>query len=203
MQTWLSNNAAWAVPLLMLAGGAAGYLLDRIITKKTRSEEARSLIETVELKRRMDEAGMTMDGVRELRDAISKGNLPSNVRMIGIINEKPAPLGVHVSDEAESLRFGDTTMGIIEGLRTKLTQIDGDIDLVLAELIYQSSEARAEAWRNSQETWLSFRDNEAEAAGLLFEGGTGAPVLRISRLVELAEVRLADLRQALADLENI
>ena len=203
MQSWLATNANWAVPLLVLAGGAGGYLIDRIITRKSRSEDARSLIETVELKRRLDEAGMTIHGARELRDAIHRGSLSSNTRLIGIINEDPAPLGSHVSDDAQYPQFGDTTMGMIEGLSAKLKQIDADIDLVLAELIYQSSPARAEAWRNSQRAWLGFRQKEAEAAGLLFEGGSGAPVLRVSRLVDLAEVRFADLRQALSERESL
>lgn len=203
MQGWLATNANWAAPLLVLVGGAGGYLLDRIITKKSRSENARSLIEAVELKRRLDEAGLTMHGARELRDAIHKGSLTSNVSLIGIINEELAPLGSHVSDDAKYPQFGDTTMGMSEGLSSKLQQIDADIDLVLAELIYQSSSARADAWRISQKSWLVFRRKEAEAAGLLFEGGSGAPILQVSRLVDLAEVRLADLRQALSERESL
>lgn len=202
MQSWIATNANWAVPLALVASGAAGYLLDRIITKKGRSEESRSLIETVELKRRLDEAGLTLEDARSLRDAIQKGDLTASARVIGIINEEPAPLGTHVSDDADYPQFGDTTLGMIEGLTAKLKQIDDDIDLALLDLIYRSSDARADAWRSSQESWLAFREDDGEAAGLLFEGGSGAPVLRASRLVDLAEIRLADLRQALAELDS-
>ena len=203
MQSWMATNANWAVPVLLATAGAAGYLLDRFFTKKGRSEESRSLIETVELKRRLDESGLTLEGARNLRDAIHKGDLNANARLVGIINEEPAQLGIHVSDDAHYPRFGDTTLGMIEGLNTKLKQIDADIDLVLADLIYRSSDARADAWRSSQEKWLAFRQEDGEAFGLLFEGGSGAPVLRLSRLVELAEIRLADLRQELAELDSL
>jgi hypothetical protein len=179
------------VAVLMIASGAVGYLLDRRIRRSRRSEDVESVAQTIALRRMLNEEGLSFEEARDLRDRFFSGREPITPAIAEAIVNQRQP-----DDEFPEETFdpGKTTVDMIEGLSARLDDLKVEIEQAMADLMAGASPARLEAMRQAHAAWEEFVRREGGVAGLLWEGGTGAPVLNLATQVQLAENRLNELR---------
>lgn len=192
-----------AIGVVTIVAGAIGYFADRWIRRSSGQERADRIIQTLELKRRLREEGLSIEEADAFASGVMQGRYYFGPREIGVLNqptiEPTAPLGEAVVDDTADFGFADTTAGMRLGLGNRLAELEGQMAFALAELKHRASPVRVEAYDVAQRAWEQFACKEAEAAALLFEGGTGAPLLGLGRRISLAEQRLNNLRQQLKE----
>ena len=186
-----------AIPIVAAISGLAGWLLQRRITGARHTEDADSIKQAVEFQKFLTGEGLSLSQARQLRDNLRDGRQPITPAMAQAISERQ-PIPDLLTDEELSVRrnraeFRDTTVGMKLGLAVRLQQLDAAIDYLLAEIAHDSTPARAQALDAAQNAWKEFRSRDAEAAALLWEGGSGAPLLGLSRQVEMSEQRMNEL----------
>jgi uncharacterized protein YecT (DUF1311 family) len=80
---------------------------------------------------------------------------------------------------------------------TRYEKADRDLNAVYKQLMSQLDENRQDKLRTAQRAWLQFREANADFAASLAEGGTLAPLLKISAIVEMTEARTSELKKDL------
>lgn len=156
------------------------------------------------LKKLLESEGISMTEARELRDEFRRGR--------GSLTKAEAEAIVEKTAEAEKfarleprdgdphhVRFVDTNFGMQAKAKAELEVLDSQLEYVVNEFAHECSEARQHSLFETQEAWSKFRTAESEFAGLAWEGGSGAPLLALSRMVELTEQRIRDVRLAQAE----
>ena len=185
------------VPVLLTVGGvvctAVGWFARRWITGQHHKEDAESIRQAVELKLFLDQHEISLPEAKQMRDNLRQGKQPVSPAMAKALVESEAE-AVAVDGRID---FRDTTIGMAQGLSMRLEQLDSEIDYLLTTLSYGASETRQVAIAASQEAWREYRLKDGEVARLLWEGGTGAPLLDLSRQVEISETRKAELEQVI------
>ena len=73
---------------------------------------------------------------------------------------------------------------------------DRELNVVYQKLIKELEAGPREKLRVAQNAWLRFRDANSDFQASLAEGGTMAPLLKISTLAEMTEARTEELRKA-------
>jgi uncharacterized protein YecT (DUF1311 family) len=179
------------VTLLMIASGALGYLIDRIIRRSRRTEDEESVVRVLQLRRLLAEEGLSFAEAKQLRAALFTGReiiTPAIARALeeGRVPEQEVP--------DDTVDFGDTTYKMVEGLGKRLDELRSEIELAVADLMEGSPETRRAVIRAAHQAWEDFADKEGAVAYSLWQGGTGAPILRLSTMIALAEHRLSELR---------
>ncbi|ASP30049.1 hypothetical protein CHH26_07250 [Qipengyuania flava] len=198
MINWIVANIVGLVPLLVLFGLGVGYLIRRQLSGQAHIEDQESLERTIRLKQLMDTEGMSLDELKELRDKFrnSRGGL-IGVEARTLIEKKTAAEvfvdNTEATSESGKIAFDETTAGMAIKAGAELDNLNGQLAVAVGELTHELSERRASQLFQAQETWETFRAAEAEYAALLFEGGTGAKLIRLAKMIELTEQRLREL----------
>ena len=194
MPDWLLQSG------LMIASGLVGWFGRRRFTREREREEAASLMEAIELRERLEAKGWSLDETKAFRDQLVQGRMQ-------ITPEISAILTGDIPDEPEvtddTYDFGNTTAAMIAGMSARLAEIEGKLDDELSELAEHSTSGRVSALKEAQASWQNYRDLDAEFAAQLFEGGTGAPVMRLARQLQLTEGRLAEVSLAKAEEQQL
>ena len=71
------------------------------------------------------------------------------------------------------------------------------LDAVYAELMKQLDAAGKEKLRTAQSAWLQFRQAETDFEAQVAEGGTLAPLIRITVMADMTEARAVELKKSL------
>jgi uncharacterized protein YecT (DUF1311 family) len=209
---WFTRNAAALTPLVAIVFAAAGYLLRRWLTGERHREESDSIERAVQLKRLLDAEGMTLEAAVRLRDQLRSPRGPTlmaEARAIAeqqaITSEEQAAQAIAADPEIadREIGFEETTVGMGFKLSAELEGVEAQLRYAIADLAHVSTASRSDALDHAQVAWEGYRDTEAEFAALLFEGGTGAPLLGTARMVELTERRLSDIRACRAEIESL
>lgn len=186
------------IPIVIVIIGALGWLLKRWITGSHYSDDAQSIKTAVELQVWLAEKGLSFHEARALRDALRSGRQPITPAIAEAITQRrpiPGPdLDTLNSGVQEKIDFSETAVGMKMGLSMQLTQLDAEIDFLIASLSNGSTPVRLDAISASHRAWIKFRDKDSQVAALLMEGGTGAPILALSRRVEISEHRRNELQ---------
>jgi len=99
---------------------------------------------------------------------------------------------VGINDPCESPR---STHEALQCAQAEFDAADAELNRVYAEAMKILDEPRRSRLRDAQRAWLPYRDACAEFEASLFEGGTMAPVLRISEKADLTRKRTEELRE--------
>ena len=208
--TWVSENLAVVLPFIVCIAGGIGYLLDRVISGKSHIEDQESLERTIRLHKLLQTEGLSLHEAKKMRDEFRRGH--GNL----LAAEAKTVVQKHVAaqDQGEKLGnpdneaplnidtpipFEETTAGMRVKAASELEALDAQLHYAVHELAHDLTDARAASLHETQERWFKWRETEAEFAALLFEGGTGAPLLGTARMIELTEQRLRDLALAKAE----
>ena len=207
---WVAENLAVVLPLIIFIAGGIGYLLDRLISGKAHTEDQESLERTVRLHKLLQTEGMTIEEAKELREDFRRGNgnlLAAEAKTVVQKHVTALDEGQNLStsdfeattDLYASIPFEETTAGMRVKAASELEALDAQLHYAVHELAHDLTDKRASSLHKTQERWFRWRETEAEFAALLFEGGTGAPLLGTARMIELTEQRLRDLALAKAE----
>jgi uncharacterized protein YecT (DUF1311 family) len=141
--------------------------------------------------------GVSIEDAREFRDRLRLGAETITPQVATALSER--------SEEGWDgyVDYADTTAGMIDSISQRLSQLEIDLDNALEALVVSASPARAEALTEADVAWREYRSKDATFAGLLFEGGTAAPLMRGSRMIELTEQRVKELRQLRKDEDQL
>jgi uncharacterized protein YecT (DUF1311 family) len=204
---WLNENTGILLPVVAALFTGIGYLIKRQLTGERHKENADSIEKAIQLKRLLDVEGMSIEDAKILRDRLhGKRGATIQAEAKAILARESQEISASdftASPSARRNAFEDTTVGMSYKISVELSAIEGQLDYAVADMASVCTDARADALDAAQKAWEDYRDKEAEFAALLFEGGTGAPLLGASRKIELTELRLGDLRQARAEIENL
>lgn len=174
--------------LLPMVGAAVGYLFHRWITNSDRGEETQSLIQTLELKERLEKSGLTIREARDLRDGL----------------ETQAIVMVPDTPEIEEQRtFADTTVGMATSMAAQAEILEQEALHILEQLKDRASPTRQEAFDAAHEAWLEYAHAQARADSLLYEGGTGQSPLYAGARLGMANDRVEKLKAELAYEETL
>lgn len=188
-----------AASFLVLVGGALGWVIRRWLTGAHHKEDTDSIKQAVELNSFLQQHGMSFAEARQLRDSLRDGKQLITPAMAKALNEQPERPNSDSDDDSANpthrIGFSDTTAGMKLGMGMRLEQLNAELQYLIAELSHGFSPAREHALLQAQESWEKFRADDAVVSALLWEGGTGAPLLDLSRQVELTEDRVAQLRR--------
>jgi uncharacterized protein YecT (DUF1311 family) len=184
-------NTELLIAILMIGSGAAGYYWDRWVRRSRQTEDAQSIAQTIALRRMLAEEGLSFKEARELRDRFFSGREPITPAIARALVDQRVP-----EDEVpdDTLDFGQTTVEMVGGLAERLDALKVEIEKAMSDLMADASPTRIEAMRQAHQAWEEFAAREGDVAGLLFEGGSGAPILNLASQVQLAETRLNELR---------
>lgn len=183
------------LPLGLATGGAIGWVARRLITGQHHKEDAESIRQAVELKIYLDEKSITLPQARQMRDNLRQGRQPVSPAMARALIE-----GEATSSGIDSrIDFRDTNVGMRLGMSMRLDQLDAEISYLVTALSHDATSARQLAIEASQIAWMDFRAKDGEVAELLWDGGTGAVLLNLSRQVEICEVRKEELNRMVAE----
>lgn len=183
------------IPIVLAVGGAAGWFAQRLITGQHHKEDAESIRQAVELKVYLDQHEITLPEAKQMRDSIRQGMQPISPAMARAISEGEAGAAALSS----RVDFRDTTIGMKLGMSMRLEQLDAEIGYLVTAVSHDASVARQSAIEASQAAWLEYRTKESEVAELLWEGGSGAPLLGLSRRVEISEARKQELERMVTE----
>jgi len=194
--------------ILVLGGGAIGWWLRRWTTGERHKEEADSIKQAVELRRYLEEQGLSFEEARAIRDGLRQGRqtiTPAIAKALSALADVTQAGQAENDFDAElgPIGFSETTYGMKFGLAMRLEQLDAELKYLIEELAHRFSPTRAEALSRSQESWQKFRTDDAAVSELLWEGGTGAPLLGLSRMVNLTEDRIDHLRRMQKEEEGL
>lgn len=201
---WFTSNLAGLVPLLVLFGMGIGYLIRRQMSGQAHFEDQESLERTIKLKQLLDAEGLSIQDVKELREQFRnrRGSLLGvEARALAIKEAEQAT----ILDDPEGktwpgkVPFKETNVGISIKAGAELDNLNGQLNFAIVELAQQHSERRALQLYEAQAKWESYREAESEYAALLLEGGTGANLVGVARMIELTEQRLRDVALHQAD----
>jgi uncharacterized protein YecT (DUF1311 family) len=79
---------------------------------------------------------------------------------------------------------------------------DKELRVVYTELTKQLDPAGKEKLIVAQKAWVRFRDSNADFQADIAKGGTLAPVIKMTVLADMTEVRTAELRRRLRPLRG-
>jgi DNA-binding transcriptional MerR regulator len=191
------------VAALTLLAGMVGYFADRWITGRHGREKTEGTLQALELARRLREEGLSLEQAEELNARVREGRLhltPEQIAAVVRVEEgDDKHHGQSARIDMDDYVVMNTTVGMRMGLGNRLREIEGKIEIALAELSLHASPARSEAIAKAQKAWKQYAEKESQAVGLLYEGGTAQPVLELSCYVSLAEARLDDLKRQISD----
>jgi len=111
-----------------------------------------------------------------------------------VLDDLEHPEEIEAHDPCESPR---NTNEALQCAQAELDAADAELNRVYGEVMQLLEEPRRSRLRQAQRAWLPFRDASAEFEASLFEGGTMAPVLRVSEKSYLTRKRTDELREIL------
>lgn len=200
---WVNEYAALILPLVALAFTGVGYLLKRLLTGESHRENAESIERAVQLKRLLDAEGLSLEEAIALRNQMNeRRGAYLEAKVHAAVSREREELELPAWERAERdqpFPFEDTTLGMGAKVHADLGKLESEMEYLIAKMSHSCSEARELALKKSQRAWQVFCDREAEFAGLLFEGGTGAPLLGAARKLALMEQRISDLQTSIAE----
>ena len=79
---------------------------------------------------------------------------------------------------------------------------DKELNVVYKQLMKKLEGKVKQRLIDSQIIWVKFRDTEADARGLIFEGGSAQPLLYEGARARLTEKRVVELKEWLRDAEG-
>ncbi len=203
MLEWVANYSVIVVPVMMIASGAGGFFLRRLISGQAEVEDQESLERAINLDRLLKSEGLSLREAKELREKFrSSGDdslLKAQAELIVAKNEEAEMLSDESLFSSRGVTFADTTLGMQLKTAGELSKLDNDLQFAIVEFAQECTETRHHALYDAQEAWESYRKAEASFASLLWEGGTGAPLLGAARMIELTEQRIKDIRLAQAE----
>lgn len=101
-------------------------------------------------------------------------------------------------ERGSKVLFEDTTVAQKLKLGEELDRLNTEMKQLVAQFAHDCSDIRARSLYEAQQEWENYRRAEGEFSSLLFESGTAAPLLGMSRMLELTQQRIQDLRLAMA-----
>lgn len=186
--------------------GDKRVLLRRWITSQAAVEDHESIERALNLKKLLATEGLSLSEARQLRDNFRRGhgNLLAAEANAVITKEIEAEAsGTHLEyqtgDASGPIPYEYTTAGMATKAGAELDALEGQLKYAIGELAHNMTEARAHQLYKAQDAWEKYRGAEAEFAGLLWEGGTGAQLLRLGRMIDLTEQRLRDIALSKAE----
>jgi uncharacterized protein YecT (DUF1311 family) len=102
-------------------------------------------------------------------------------------------LPVHAADD--SCKDAATTAAMRACENTRYQKADQELNAIYAKLTKQLEPARQEKLRQSQRAWLAFRDANADFLAGAAEGGTLAPLIKVTVMAEMTEARTQELQK--------
>jgi uncharacterized protein YecT (DUF1311 family) len=90
-----------------------------------------------------------------------------------------------------------TTAGMRSCENNRYQRAEHALDAVYAELMKQLDAAGKEKLRTAQSAWLQFRQAETDFEAQVAEGGTLAPLIRITVMADMTEARAVELKKSL------
>lgn len=193
---------------LLLVGGGIGYLGDRWIKGQRHVEHAESLERTIRIKKLLETENMSLEEANALMKAFRQGSGSLAQAEAKALIERQVKAEAQSPEHTEKasmvaddgkVPFEETTVGMRMEVGMRLEALDGELRYLLAQLAHECSDTRAASLYDAQEAWEAFRLREADFQGLLWEGGTGAPLLGTARMVDLTEQRIQDIRLAIEE----
>lgn len=200
------SKASSLIPLAIVLLTGVGYLIRRRLTGQQHRENEESIERAVRLKRLLTEDGMTIEEAIALRDRIRAGRSAALKAAMEASIDEDAKMTNDFGDESSgsaNVPFEETNLGMRQAFHENLKSLEAQLEDAVADLGAVTSEARAECLKRTQRAWEAFRESEAEFSALLYEGGSGAPLLATARKVELTEQRLAEVKQARAEIATL
>lgn len=196
------------IPAVLFVLGGLGFVVKRYITGQHHRENAESLEKALQIKNLLDGAGLTIDEAIKLRDVINGTNRNSEITLknnnkISEMSSTDDTCDTSLEGHSRHSKFETTTIGMDYRISCDLRKIEADLEFAIADLHSVCSEARSEALEKAQKAWELFRTREAKFAALLFEGGTGAPILAGGKEIELTERRLNEIRAERDEIRNL
>jgi len=203
---WANDNLAAVVPILVAVGTGIGILIQRKISGQAHVEDQESIERAIRLHNLLKTENMTLQEAKSLRDrfrrqrgGIVRAEADAIVTMTADAIKREPKIENADADFDKPIPYEHTTAGMRLKAAEELAMLEAQLSYAVSEFAHDCSEARASALYAAQDAWELFRDADSEVAGLLWEGGTGAPLLAIGRRIELTEQRIKDIRLAQAE----
>jgi uncharacterized protein YecT (DUF1311 family) len=99
--------------------------------------------------------------------------------------------------ESLPCRSETTTAGMRNCENLRYERAQQTLDSVYAQLMKQLDAAGKAKLRTAQSAWLQFRQAEADFQAQVAEGGTLAPLIKITIMADLTEARAVELKKSL------
>lgn len=200
---WIIKNISIISPIVLLFLAGLGFIFKRRIKGDAHLEDQSSIEQAIRLKKLLEAEGMTLKEARQLRDEFrqSRGSLTKAEAqaIVDITAEAENHVTLGSSEIGDEVKFEETTIGMRLKLAAELDVLDSQLNYVVTEFAHECTEARQISLYRAQKSWKAYRTADGRFAALAWEGGSGAPLLQTSRMIELTEQRIKDLRLAQAE----
>jgi uncharacterized protein YecT (DUF1311 family) len=110
---------------------------------------------------------------------------------MGIVMVKASP----AANQANGCENPSTTAAMRACENTRYETADRQLNQIYGRLMRDLDKNRQEKLRVAQRAWLQFRDANAEFLASAADGGTLAPLLKITALADMTEARTKELRK--------
>jgi hypothetical protein len=200
--------------LVMFALGAAvpslGYLIKRFLQKSHIDEELGRTDRLVDIKRKMDEGGISIGDTHELQKALMDAKPKRNAIEGKAVDEKgPDQEGtLEVTarakrnvlaelDAGDPVDFGDGPQGVLNIQQGERLERANSILTRAAGLMESALEGEPVEWeqfKKSQHAWEAYRDAQADFASMTFAGGSMQPLIRWGVATRITIERIVEIR---------
>lgn len=179
--------------LLGVVLSAMGYLIKRLIEKKSQIEALDKQKKLLDIHKQMNDQGIDLGGLRALEQQLIGKAVAIQSKAVILRAESTPLVGDHEPKDLTQIELNERASSKFETAKKKMQEAIAGIDSRVGD--YES-----QTLLRSQREWESYSVSQAEAAAASYREGSIYPLIYFSELESLTSERTARLQAELEEL---
>lgn len=172
---------------------ALGFFARRRIEQKPTFEQIDKQQKLLDLKKSLDASGTTLDDLRVLEDTIM-GRANSAKTLAAAYQEQAVQ--IYTIDHSEHITQADMNRNAAASFQ----RAEERLGALVEDLRQHLSGGSLDAFENSQQAWLRYRESSADFQASQYDGGSIQPLIHASALESVTISRIVELESLLKEL---
>ena len=175
---------------------AIGFFVRRRIEQKPMFEQIDKQQKLLDLKKNLEASGTTLDDLKVLEDTIM-GKANSAKTLAAAYQEQAVQ--IYATDHSEHMTQADMNRHAAASFH----RAEERLAALVEDLRQYLSGGRLDAFENSQQMWLRYREASAEFQSSQYHGGSIQPLIHASALESVTISRIVELEPLLKEMQTI
>lgn len=174
---------------------ALGFFVRRRIEQKPMFEQIDKQQRLLDLKKNLEASSTTLDDLKVLEDTIM-GKANSAKSLAAAYQEQAVQ--IYATDHSENMTQADMN----RHAAASFDRAEERLVALVEDLRRHLSGGSLDAFENSQQAWLRYREASAEFQSSQYEGGSIQPLIHASALESVTISRIVEIEPLLKDLQT-